>query len=369
MKLCKLGIVLGASFTVAALAEPPAPVDAEWPTGSLAAAKVDADALAKIDAEVKKGDYREITSILLVRDGRLVFESYYDDAGVDALRNTRSCSKTITSLLTGIAISRGEVRGVDAPLLSLFKQPRVSEHPDPRKQTITVEDILTMSSCLECDDFNQFSRGNEERMYLIEDWAGFYFDLPIKGFPAWQPKPSESPHGRAFSYCTAGVVALGAALQDATSTPLDEYARAHLFNPLGISNAQWQYTPSGMAMPGGGLALRSRDLAKLGLLALDRGNYRGSQVIPEAWFEQSFRPSARMQPGIEYGYLWWLLEWPTNGTTTITSAGMMGSGGNAILIFDELRTVIVVTTTNFDAPQPHNITRKLVSGLLAAVER
>jgi CubicO group peptidase (beta-lactamase class C family) len=337
-----------------------------WEAAAAGSGLIDQAAMAVVDAAIKKGDYRQITSVVVVREGRLVFEAYYDELGAEALRNTRSCTKTITSLLAGIAVARGEVKGVEAPLLSLFRQPPRFEHADPRKDRITVEDVLTMSSCVECDDFNQFSRGNEERMYLIEDWPGFYFDLPVKGFPAWQQKPEDAPYGRAFSYCTAGVVALGAALQDATGRPLDEYAKEYLFAPLGISAAQWQRTPTGMPMPGGGLSLRSRDLAKLGQLALDRGEWRGARVIPAEWFERSLSPKSQMQEGIDYGYLWWLMKWPMPAGT-ISSAGMMGSGGNAVQMFPDLNAVVVVTTTNFDAPQPHNITRKLITSLLGAM--
>ena len=142
--------------------------------------------------------YGQITSVVVSHRGEFVIEEYLE-GDVETLRNTRSCTKTVAGMLLGIAIERGLVPGVDATVAELLRE-RAVLHPDPRKERITLEDLLTMSSCLECDDWNPFSAGNEERMYLVEDWVGFTFDLPIRGFPSWEPRPEDSPHGRSFSY-------------------------------------------------------------------------------------------------------------------------------------------------------------------------
>lgn len=339
----------------------PAQAQVPWPAAAPADEAVSGERLARMDAAVRAGDFQKITSILIARRGHLVHEVYFDEAGAEARRNTRSVTKTVTAMLVGAAIGRGHLPGSDAPVMPYVRAHGPFDNPDPRKDQITVEDLLTMSSLLECDDDNQFSRGNEERMYLIEDWVKFGFDLPIRGFAEWAPRPEASPYGRSFSYCTAGVVALGEVVQQATGRPLQDFAREALFEPLGIQGERWQISPTGLAMGGGGLGLTSRDLLALGQLLLDGGRWNGRQVLPEAWVAAMTAPAASVGEGRgDYGYLLWLPTFQVAGRPH--AAWMMsGTGGNKVVIVPDLDAVVVVTTENFDVRNPHGLSDTLIA--------
>src|SRR5258708_33678675 len=257
--------------------------DEGWATADPGQLKLNPARLQALDAAIRSEGFKKITSVLVARHGKLAFEAYVDSS-VATLQNTRSATKTVTGMLAGIAIDKGLLKGVGAPVLPFFPDKRPLQNPDPRKEQITVEDLLTMSSLLECNDWNDFSRGNEERMYLIEDWLQFTLDLPIRGFMSGQG-PKDSPYGRSFSYCTAGVFTLGQVVARASGQPVNAFADKVLFSPLGLQRAEWPFSPLGLAQTGGGLRLRSRDLLRLGHPHPD----------PRGWEDARAAPGARLR--------------------------------------------------------------------------
>ncbi len=368
IRLFSLAFVIAASVS----AQPSVPLALEdgWAVSGAAAAGLDAALLIALDDSLAAGVFGNVTSVLIARDGRLAYETYAS-GDAETLRNTRSATKTLTGMLTGIAIDRGHLSGSDAALMS-YLDARPDPHGDPRKAQITIEDVMTMSSVLECDDWNPFSNGNEERMYLVEDWLQFTLDLPIRGFPAWVPKPEDQPYGRAFSYCTAGVYTLGRALEGAVGQPVRDFAADHLFEPLGIDDLEWQDSPTGQVQTGGGLGLRSRDLLKLAQLYADGGAWNGEQVVPESWVATSIRPHAAFSsPGgdeYEYGYLWWIRSLEVEGEA-VTIILMSGSGGNLVALVPNLEVVVVITSENFGRRDAHALSYRLLSDYALAAAK
>ncbi len=344
----------------------PSMTRAEWPLASPESVGLRPARLQEMDGAIRSGEFKKITSVLVARHGKLACELYPEGSSRDDFVDTRSATKTITGMLVGIAIDRGLLR-LDSRVFPFFAEKQPIQNPDPRKDAITVEDLLTMSSILECDDWTDFSRGNEERMYLVEDWVRFVLDLPVKGFPSWVKKPADSPHGRSFSYCTAGVFLLGQVLARATKMPVEAFARENLFGPLGIDRMDWKFSPLGEAQTGGGLGLRSRDLLQLAQLYLNGGVWQGRQVVPEAWVRRSTEPHARIDEKTEYGYLWWLRRFGA-GATALEAYYMSGNGGNKIAVFPIADLVVAITSNNYGAKGMHEQTERLLSDyVLAAV--
>jgi CubicO group peptidase (beta-lactamase class C family) len=316
-------------------------------------------------AAVASSEFKKIGSILIARHGKLVYEDYFEGDGTTP-RDTRSATKTIAGVLVGIAIHEGKLSGIDAKVLSLLPERAGKlQNPDPRKQSITIEDFLTMSSPLECDDWNDESRGNEERMYLVEDWTQFILDLPIRGRMHLGEKNEPPPYGRYFSYCTGGVFTLSEILGKVTGMRTDRYAQQKLFAPLGIINAQWVYSPLNVPHTGGGLRLTSRDLLKVVQLYLDSGRWQGTRIVEEDWVRNSTQPHARVDDATEYGYLWWLKSFH-RGENSYPAFLMTGNGGNKVVAMPALDMAVVITSTNFNARGMHEQTDKILTDYILA---
>jgi CubicO group peptidase (beta-lactamase class C family) len=309
--------------------------------------------LEALTADIIARQYPDTTSVLVFKDERLVFERYFGAGGINVLNDTRSATKTLTALIVGQAISDGALRTADQPVFPLLPDLAPFRHDGPLKQAITLMDLLTMSSALDCNDFDPRNTGNEENMYPLTSWSRWVVDLPVKTDYA------RSPSGRGpFSYCTGGVFLLGQVVQRVTRTPLDRYFDARLFRPLGIVERQWARSPGGEFQAGGGLKLRSRDLLKLGVLMKD-GSWRGAQLVPRDWVERMQRVSNVVNEQQSYGMLYWQRQYHST-CGDLNGWYMSGNGGNAVVSLPLKSLVAVVTRAHYNQKGMHEETAKLL---------
>jgi CubicO group peptidase (beta-lactamase class C family) len=356
MRLLLLSTLLAATALPAPAEEPAATA---WPRATPAEAGLDAAPLKKMEASVRAGDFKRIGSVAIARHGKLVYEAYFDgDAAT--LRDTRSATKSLTGALVGLAVAAGKLHAADATVLGLLPERKKKlANPDPRKLRMTVEDLLTMSNPLECDDWNDASRGNEERMYLVEDWTQFILDLPLRGRMHLDEVAEPPAYGRHFSYCTGGVFILGEIIGKVTGVRLDRWAQAKLFAPLGIARVQWIFSPLGTPQGGGGLRLTTTDILRVAQLYLDGGRWQGKPVLDPGWVRTSLQAHARIDEQTEYGYLWWLKSFGT-GERKVATFFMSGNGGNKVMGIPALDATVAITSTNYNTRGMHEQTEKLL---------
>jgi len=319
--------------------------------------------LSALEAAITRDEIKQVTSVLLLVDGSVLYEHYFNGSTSGTLNDVRSASKSVTAMLVGAAIGDGSLPGVQARVYDYFPAYTGQHRIDPRLRGTTLEDLLTMSSLWECDDENAFSAGNEERMYVTEKWLDFTLALPVKGFAPWMTRPEDSPHGRAHAYCTANSFVLGAVLERATGQPLADYAAKALERPLGITERHWNRSPEGIGMGGGGTRYRSRDLARLGELVLAGGNWQGRQLIPADYIAAMVSPQATTQDGSDYGYQWWGLKLPVDGREQTVWA-MSGNGGNYVFVMPDRKLVAVVTSRAYNRSYAHPQSRRILTEFL-----
>ena len=310
--------------------------------------------LVALNATLMAEQFPDTTSVLVYRDGKLVFERYFGTGGINVLNDTRSATKTLTALVVGQAISDGALRSFDQPVFELVPQLAPFRNDGELKRGITLMDLLTMSSALDCNDFDERNVGNEENMYPLTNWARWVVDLPVKA------DYTRTASGRGpFSYCTGGTLLLGQIVQRAVGQPLDRYFDQRLFLPLGIRDRQWVRSPSGEYQSGGGLRLRSRDLLKLGVLLKDEGQWLGHQIVPTAWVRRMQTLSNIVNEQQSYGMLTWQRNYATP-CGPVSGWYMAGNGGNAVVSVPLKNTVVVVTRTHYNQRGMHDETVRLL---------
>ena len=328
-----------------------AAADTAWLTAEPGDVRMDAAPLEELAERIDGDDTLNIHSVLIVKDGKLVFERYFrgrdedwgTDLGVvsfdaDTRHDVRSVSKSITSALIGIAIGEGKLPDVDADAFTLF--PNHHDMLAPEKRRLNLHHILSMTAGLDWFEPADYTNpGNDEiRMIQSSDPVAFVLGRAFSSEP-----------GDRFLYNGGLPTLLGYLLEQAYGKRGDALLKEKLLDPLGIEEFDFRANDSGLLAYASGMRLRPRDLARIGQLYLRGGNWHGNQIIPADWVKASLMPqvTGAAEWAYGYGYQWWVMRLEVDGNTwDIPLAG--GNGNQRIMIGRPLDLVMVVTAGHYN---------------------
>ncbi len=310
---------------------------------------MDGALLAEIAKHFRAWSEANVHGVAIARCGALVYEHYFtgeDQAWGKPLgqvtydastrHDLRSMTKSVTGLLVGIAFERGWLNDIEAPVFSFFR-----EHDDlktPEKAGITLRHLLTMSPGLAWDENTPYSdpANSERQMSVAPDPVRYVLEQPLV-----------RPPGVSYNYGGGNTALLAAILKRVSDKALDDLAQEVLFDPLGISDVEWIRYPDGTPIAASGLRLRPRDIAKVGQLVLDKGQWRGERVVSADWIEQSITPQINGQSLFFYGYHWWLGRSLVD-KREVTWASAVGWGGQRMFVVPSHDLVVTVLAGLYD---------------------
>jgi CubicO group peptidase (beta-lactamase class C family) len=264
----------------------------------------------------------QIHSVLIVRNGKIVLDSYFWPFSPEVKHAIHSCTKSIMSALIGIAIDKGYIHSVNQPITDFF--PGLAAGSDDLKKSITLENLLMMASGLDCKDSYLYGWAGLYDMGASSDWAQYVLDLPMA-----------APPGTTFEYCNGLSYLLSVIVQNATKMKTLDFAVKYLFEPLGIKDIIWPANLQGVTVGWGKMQLKPHDMARFGWLYLNKGRWDGMQIVPSAWVDASTRRHIDAQLFDHYGYQWW-----------VDSTGYymaVGYKGQRIFVIPEKDMVVVFT--------------------------
>ncbi|MGH9315318.1 MAG: serine hydrolase domain-containing protein [Vicinamibacterales bacterium] len=361
-----------------------------WPSSTPRAERLDPKALAGLDEDIAGGQYGYVDSLLVIRHGRVVYERSYthdydriygDEARKPGplnptdpsgpynyfnpwwhpfyrrgdLHTMQSVTKTVTSVVIGVATARKEFPPLDTPVLEFFDPPTV-RNLDDRKRRMTIRHLLTMTAGLDWKEDLPYADPNNSAMLMEAsfDWVQFTIDRPMSHEP-----------GAAFNYNSGATQLLSYIFRRATGQDIEEHAARHLFAPLGIERYYWKRAPSGLADTEGGLYLHPRDLAKIAYLFLKNGIWDGKRVVEPEWVNASLTPHVTVADGVKYGFKWWL--YPYGKDRARLAWGGSGFGGQRPIAFPEYDLIVVFTGWNILPDRPSLTPRAAIDRVLQAV--
>jgi CubicO group peptidase (beta-lactamase class C family) len=303
---------------------------------------MDAAKLAEMLEAIRQQNLN-LYSLLVIRNGYIVSETYFGSTTPETRREIYSVTKSFIATLVGIAVDKGLIAGVDRPVGEFFPD-RSFANWDAAKQAMTLENLLTMTTGLDWPENDATFR----ELYGTRDWVKFVMDEPMRSKP-----------GSAFSYCSGCSHVLSAIIQRQAGMNTRDFAQRELFEPLGITGAAWDTDSAGTPIGGWGLQLTPREMAKLGYLYLNGGAWDGRQIVSADWIKAATRKHTRTDSDLGYGYQWWI--YPLWG-----AYAALGRYGQTIFVIPDLN-LIVVTTAALEGHDP--IFYLIEQYIVPAVER
>jgi CubicO group peptidase (beta-lactamase class C family) len=305
-----------------------------WRTSSPEAQGIDSAVLA--DAlETVRERHIPVNSILIERHGAIVLDAYFFPYADDRQHDVASVTKSVTSTLVGIAMGEHKLDRLDVPVESLLPDAKIDN--DPRKAHITLANLLSMTSGLDCS--NAGGRNFLQQMEASRHWTSFALG-----------RPETSDPGSTFTYCAGNMHLVSAVLTRATGETASDFAREKLFEPLGIEQVSWPKDSDGISHGFADLKIAPRDMAKLGYLWLHHGVWDGKQIVPANYLADAFSAHANVEPDVQYGYGMWI--YPQRGHAGgPADFEANGNGGQRIAIVPSQDLVEVITGSGLDANQ------------------
>jgi CubicO group peptidase (beta-lactamase class C family) len=285
-----------------------------WRTSSPEEQGMDAQMLSDMLEKVQK-DQIELHSLLIIRHGAVVSETYFENYTQNTRHPIWSCTKSVMSTLIGMAIDRGIIQGVDQKVLEFFPGETFA-NMDASKESMTLDNLLTMTTGLNWNEY-------EMDLYGEPNWVKYVLDLPLIHKP-----------GETFNYCTGCSHVLSVILERSAGMNAETFAKKNLFTPLGIINYTWESNDEGSSIGGWGLELTPRDMAKLGYLYLHNGVWEDQQIVSQGWVKNATQKHVTSPFGVDYGYLWWVYP---------KAYAALGMNGQTIYVVPDLDLIVVVT--------------------------
>jgi CubicO group peptidase (beta-lactamase class C family) len=315
---------------------------ASWRTADPAAVGFDAARINAMKQKVSSGTYGSMHGVLIVRYGHLVTE-HYTGWSAETPHTMQSVSKSVISLLYGMATAGISVDPffLNRPALSVFGRYPSVEANDPRKQAMTMRDLLTMRTSMDYWEQPYAGSPHETLNQSRGDWTKFILDRPMNGTP-----------GSTWYYNSGAAILVGSVIREITREQVHAYSRRELFDRIGATGQYWFLSPfDSLVHGGGGLYLKPRDLARIGYLVLRQGRWGATEVVPKVWIDSSTKSVTRGAPvffsnyNAGYGRFWWIFP-RTRGGSDEGVIAASGSGGQWLFIVPSLDLVVAIVAEN-----------------------